>query len=94
MKARFRLVRRGSKFYSFDTVSRKRTSLKTAGEHEAQRLINIKNEAHVQPALNLQIARANLAATDPEVRSRTWQQVMDIMGGSKKGPTLARWHTA
>lgn len=37
MKARFRLVRRGSRgatFYCFDTVTRKRISLRTANERE------------------------------------------------------------
>jgi integrase len=97
MKARFRLVRRGLRnatFYCFDTVTLKRVSLKTGDRSEAQRLLHARNEAHIQPALNLHIARAYLSATDPEVRTRTWQQVMEIMATTRKGETLKRWNTA
>lgn len=97
MKARFRLVRRGSRggiFYCLDTVTLQRVSLKTGDRTEAQRLLHARNEAHAQPALNLQIARAYLSATDPEVRTRTWQHVMEMMALTKKGETFKRWNTA
>src|SRR5207245_8353538 len=40
---------------------------------------NAMNESHRQPTLNLNLARAYLAAHDPEMPSRTWQAVMDEM---------------
>jgi hypothetical protein len=95
MKQRYGLVRRPwGVFYLKDKITGAQSTLKTDSKLEAQRLLQAKNEAEVQPALNLQIARAYLSATDPAVRTRTWQKVMDIMGDSKKGSTLVRWHSA
>jgi integrase len=37
------------------------------------------NESHRQPSLNLQIAGAYLAGSDPRMAQRTWQAVMDEM---------------
>jgi integrase len=37
------------------------------------------NESHRQPILNLNLARAYLAAHDPKMAQRTWQAVMDEM---------------
>ena len=37
------------------------------------------NESHRQPTLNLNLARAYLAAHDPKMVNRTWQEVMDEM---------------
>jgi integrase len=94
MKQRYRMFQRGPVFYAEDTATGKQSSLKTKDQIEACRLLAAKNEAHVQPALNLQIARAYLSATDSEIRTRTWQHVMDMMGTTKHGNTLKRWHTA
>ena len=94
MKQRYRMFQRGRVFYVEDTTTGRQASLKTKEEAEAGRLLAAKNEAHVQPALNLQIARAYLSATDPEIRTRTWQHVMDVMATMKHGSTLKRWHTA
>ena len=43
--------------------------------------------------LNLQIARAYLAATDPALPQRTWQHAMDEITNTKTGPTSDRWQT-
>src|SRR5688500_11949117 len=95
MKQRYRLFQRtGGVFYCVDNVTRKQISLKTKDRDEAQRLLHAKNEAERQPAVNLQIARAYLLASDSGIATRTWQGVMDEMAKAKKGPTLARWHTA
>ena len=56
MKQRFILFRRGDTFYSEDTTTRKQTSLRTKDRAEAITLVNTKNEAIRQPAMNLQIA--------------------------------------
>jgi hypothetical protein len=53
--------------------------------------LHAKNEASQQPAINLQIARAYLAATDPQIATRTWQFVMDETARLKQGTTQDRW---
>lgn len=40
-----------------------------------------KNEADQQPAFNFQIARTYLAAGDPVLARRTWQDVKDCIRG-------------
>ena len=51
------------------------------------------NEAHRQPAINFQIARAYLSAADPVALARTWQFVMDEMAKAIAWPTKSRWIT-
>ena len=96
MKQRFRLYRRkaGGKFYIHDGMTGKQESLGTSDRVEAQRLLHGRNEAERQPAVNLQIARAYLAASDPQVATRTWQFVMDQTANLKSGPTRQRWERA
>jgi integrase len=53
--------------------------LQTTDRHEAERLLNAKNESHRQPTINLSLARTYLAAHDPLMVTRTWQAVMDEM---------------
>jgi len=80
MKDRYRLMHRGHRggmFYCVDKTTGKRTSLQTTDKDDAQRLIEAKNNSHRQPALNLQIARAYLTASDPAWVQRTWQDVMN-----------------
>ena len=79
MKSRYILFRRAGVYYCEDTTTGKQTSLRTKDEGEAQALLNAKNESARQPALNLQIARAYLTASDPAQATRTWQAVMDQM---------------
>jgi len=57
-------------------------------------LLNAKNEAHRQPAINLQIARAYLMVSDPLAAKRTWQSVMDEIVKLKHDETLRRWLVA
>ena len=61
---------------------------------KAARPLHAKKEAGEVPAINLQIARAYLAATDPQIATRTWQFVMDDPAKLKKGPTQDRWKRA
>ena len=72
MKARFRLYRRksGGRYYIHDDVTGKQESLGTTERATAVRLLHSRNEAHQQPAVNLQIARAYLAASDPHIATR------------------------
>jgi integrase len=94
MKKRFILYRRGETYYLEDTVTRKQQSLHTKDRPTAERLLHAKNEAEQQTAVNLQIARAYLAASDPQIATRNWRFVMDEMAKLKKGPTLERWERA
>lgn len=96
MKRRFILYRRkpGGMFYIEDTETRKQESLGTRNRAEAMSLLNARNEAARQPQLNLQIARAYLSASDPEINSRTWSVPMREMIASKQGVTRERWEHA
>lgn len=95
MKKRFRIYRRhGSSFYLFDCLTKKRESLQTTDKATAQRLLHAKNEAHQQPIINRQIARAYLAVSDPNINQRTWQVVMNEIIKTKNGSTLERWQRA
>jgi hypothetical protein len=70
MQARYRLTCRGirgGKYYCVDKTTGKRTSLQTTDREEATRLLAAMDEAGHQPAVNLQIARAYLAASDPQI---------------------------
>lgn len=92
MMQRYRLFKRGwGVYYCFDNQTGKQESLGTRSKQEAQRILHAKNEAHAQPLLNWQMARAYLAATDPSALSRTWQMVMDEMVKHKRGATQERW---
>ena len=61
VKARYRLIRRGSRggaYYCVDTETGQRSSLGPITEDEAQQVIQAKNQARRQPMLNLQIVNA------------------------------------
>jgi len=94
MKQRFILFRRTGVFYCEDTTTRKQTSLHTKDRDGALRVLHARNEAELQPAINLQIARAYLTASDPQVATRNWQFVMDEAAKLKEGPTSERWTRA
>lgn len=95
MKSRFRLFRRSSGIYFVeDRVTKKQESLRTRDKHAATRIFHARNEAHEQPAINLQIARAYLTASDPMIVNRTWQQALDEIIKTKQGSTQYRWQTA
>jgi hypothetical protein len=93
---RYRLVYRGNRdaYYCFDTHTKRRESLGINNPDEAQRLVDVRNEAIRHVAMNLQIAQVYLQHSDPALASRTWQNVMDTMFPLKTGPTQARWKAA
>jgi hypothetical protein len=76
MKDRYRLVRRGGIFYAHDRHTLLRTSLQTNDRARANRLLQAKNDAFVQPLVNGAIAKVYLAAQDPALVQRTWGEVM------------------
>ena len=96
MRQRFRLYRRkkGGRYYIHDDVTGKQESLGTNDRATAVRVFHSKSEATKQPAVNLQIARAYLAAGDPQIATRNWQFVMEEMVKLKKGETQRRWQSA
>ena len=96
MRKRFRLYKRkkGGRYYIHDEVTGKQDSLHTSDRATAVRLFHSRQEAEQQPAVNLQIARAYLAASDPQIATRKWQFVMDEMVKLKKDQTQHRWQTA
>ena len=96
MRARFRLYFREKtgRYYIHDDATGKQESLHTKDKATAQRLFHSRNEAEQQPAINLQIARAYLVASDPLIATRTWQNVMDEIPKLKQGNTRSRWLTA
>jgi len=69
MKSRFILFRRAGVFYAEETATGRQTSLRTKDEGEAITLLNTKNEATRQPAMNLQIAQVYLQHTP----TRQWR---------------------
>jgi len=85
---------RGGYYYVQDRVARKQQSLGTRDRDTARRLVSARNEAEHQPAINRQIARAYLQASDPRMVTRTWQEVMDAVLERHQGQTLHRWTSA
>ena len=80
MQLKYRLYRRrNGVFYWQENNSSTQGTLKTSDRREAERLLNAMNESHREPTLNLNLARAYLAAHDPRMAQRTWQAVMDEM---------------
>lgn len=99
MKARFRKVKynhRGGTFYCVDRVTGQRESLNTKDKERADELLAAKNEAARDSSFNLQKARIYINASDPAVRTRTWQTALDAAIDSKPegSENRHRWETA
>lgn len=94
MKQRFILFRRGPVYYCEDTESGRQTSLRTRDKHEAQRIVQARNDTVHQPMMNLVMARTYLAAQDPKLITRTWADVMDLFCQRGKPATRRRHATA
>ena len=92
MRQQFRLYRRkkSGRYYLHNDLTGKQESLHTSDRATATRLMHAKNEARQQPALNLQIAKAYLAATDESFVNRTWREVMDEFVKIKTGSNRTR----
>ena len=94
MKKRYRMFRRGRVFWAQDNETGKQETLRTRERAVAERLLHAKNEAHLQPVINMQIARAYLMVGDPQSAKRTWQDVMGEIVKLKHGETQRRWRVA
>lgn len=82
---------RGSVYWCQDNETGKQETLRTKDHTTAERLFNAKNEAHVQPVINLQIARAYLMVSDPQAVTRTWQFVMEEIVKREQSTSCALW---
>jgi hypothetical protein len=90
MKQIFRLFRRNGIYYSHASRTDEQISLRTHDKVEVQRLCNAKNEAaHNPSAVNVQIARTYVAASNPEMLTRTWRSTFDAMTPLKKKGTYS-----
>jgi len=96
MKNRFSIYRRrkGGRFYLEDRETGKQQSLGTCDRAAALAVLNARKEAFRQPHLNLQIAKAYLAATDSGMATRTWQDSFNAITETKRGSTQVRWRSA
>ncbi|HOC01114.1 MAG TPA: tyrosine-type recombinase/integrase [Verrucomicrobiota bacterium] len=95
MKNRYRLFRRrGRIYYCFDNQTHRYTSLNTADREAARQIVEAKNVALLQPALSREIGKAYLAASDPAIRNRTWQDALRALIDTKQGVTRLRWERA
>ncbi|HXA45891.1 MAG TPA: tyrosine-type recombinase/integrase [Candidatus Angelobacter sp.] len=95
MKQAFGLIRRPwGMYYLKNKNTGQQTSLKTSDKFEAQRLLQARNESESQPHFNLSLARVYLNGADPNLATRTWQDVMNDIVGKKKDETRRRWETA
>jgi integrase len=90
MKTKYWLCKREEIFFSFDSATGKRESLHTSDKEEANRIIRAKNDAATQPAINICIAKAYLAGTDPKLTQRTWAFVMGEFCAVKKESSRLR----
>ncbi len=92
MRNKFRLFTRANGvWYVEDSDTGKQSSLKTKDKAEAVRLCNARNEAVKQPALNLALGKAYLAAHDPNLVTRTWEIVFSLWATiGKKESTITR----
>lgn len=89
MKQRYRLYFRANsgRYYLQDNTTGKQESLHTNDRKEAQRLFHARNEAAHQPLMSVQMARAYLAANDPDAATRTWGMAIKEIPKSKQGRT-------
>jgi hypothetical protein len=90
-----KIGRRGGVYYAVDSATGKRHSLHTKDKAEANELLVARNEAEREPAFNLHKARVYLAASDPQIASRTWSAALRalIAGKAKGSENRNRWET-
>ncbi|MBI1178707.1 tyrosine-type recombinase/integrase [bacterium] len=81
-------------FYAFDNHTGNSVSLKTRDKHEAERKVQAMNQAELQPAMNLGLARVYMNGADPKLVTRTWQEVMESIVAQKSDETRRRWEVA
>ena len=92
MRERYRMYQRnGGSFYAKDRKTGRTESLATFDQREAARLLAAKNQATEQPCLNVAMAKVYLSAKSPELLTRTWGELIQLMADGYSGPTAIRW---
>jgi integrase len=81
-------------FYLKNKTTGEQTTLKTKDKAEAQRLLQAHNESERQPHFNLALARVYINGADPQLATRTWQEVMESIVAKKTDETRRRWEVA
>jgi len=90
MKEKYWLCKRGNIYFCLDSETGKRESLRTGNKEEAKQIIQAKNNATRQPAMNIVIARAYLVGADPKLMERRWAFVMEEFCSTGKESTRQR----
>jgi integrase len=91
-RQRYRLFRRkNGTYYSFENDTGRQTSLFTKDRGEATGLLAAKNQATAQPILNVAMAKVYLSAKSPELLTRTWGELIEVMMNGYTGATAVRW---
>lgn len=90
MNPRYRMYRRSQtgRYYVKDARTGRAHSLKTRDKTEASRRVAAMNESVLLPEVNRQIGVAYIAASDPSMAERTWQDVFDEF--CKHGKAITR----
>lgn len=82
-------------YYVEDRLEAKQRSLGTRDKAEAARLLAAYTEADKNRLMNLQMARVYATASEPEIATRTWNDVFSAILSSKKNKeTAKRWNIA
>jgi hypothetical protein len=90
-RQRFRLYRRNSTYYVQENETGRQTSLLTKDRTEAIGIVAAKNQAAAQPILNVAMAKVYLSAKSPELLTRTWGELIELMMKGYVGTTAVRW---
>jgi hypothetical protein len=75
------MYRRGRTYYVQDKETGQQESLHTKDKTQAKRLLNAKNEGSILAGSNLQVSRAYMVASDPDMPKRTWKGIVDFILG-------------
>jgi hypothetical protein len=95
MQQQFGLIQRPwGVYYLKNKVTGEQTTLKTRDKEEALRLLAARNDSESQPHLNLALARVYMNGADPQLATRTWQEVMEHIVAKKTDETRRRWEVA
>lgn len=76
VKNKYRMFLRGTVYWIQDNESGNKRPSAPKTARKPSGFFNAKNEAHRQPIINLQIARAYLMVSDSEASRRTWSDGM------------------
>jgi hypothetical protein len=77
MKPRYRLFKRGNKFYKRDTLTNARSSPGTYCRKVAQNPVDAENQSRESPELSYQLAKASPTSSDPLAKKRTRRDAME-----------------